>query len=108
MKEKHLTDEELRVILDKVELGYLLDRENWDSIKDWQEVLSGGEKQRMAIGRLIYHKPLFAILDECTSAVSVDVEQKIYDYLTNSLNCTLLSVSHRVKQLQHFHKFVLK
>lgn len=108
MTRKGICDNELKKILEIVELGYLLERENWDSIQDWQDVLSGGEKQRVAIGRLIYHKPLFAILDECTSAVSVDVEQNIYRFLSENINCSLLSVTHRVKQLQNFHQYVLR
>lgn len=104
-----LNDEELTHILNIVELKYLLEREhNFDSIQDWQDVLSGGEKQRMALARLIYHKPLFAILDECTSAVAIDVEQRIYKYLCESLGCTLLSVTHRVKQLAKFHHLILE
>ncbi|RWS05547.1 ATP-binding cassette sub-family D member 3-like protein, partial [Dinothrombium tinctorium] len=108
MQRKGITDDNLRDILKIVELLYLEERETFSSVLDWQEVLSGGEKQRVAIARLIYHRPLFAILDECTSAVSVDVEQNIYCYLTKVINCSLLSVTHRVKQLQHFHHYILK
>jgi ATP-binding cassette subfamily D (ALD) long-chain fatty acid import protein len=48
----------------------------------------------MAIARLIYHRPAYAILDECTSAVSSDVEGHLYNHM-KSLGITLITVSHR-------------
>ncbi|CEG49463.1 atp-binding cassette sub-family d member 3 [Plasmopara halstedii] len=100
------TDDDLKFFLEKVQLGHLVDREGgWDGIHDWADVLSGGEKQRLAMARLFYHKPQFAILDECTSAVSVDIEGVMYSYCREQ-NITLFTVSHR-KSLWSYHEYVL-
>jgi ATP-binding cassette, subfamily D (ALD), member 3 len=107
MKAKKITDKDLSGLLEKVQLSYLLERENgWNSVQDWIDVLSGGEKQRIAMARLFYHRPQFAILDECTSAVSVDVEGFMYDYC-KSVKITLFTVSHR-KSLWKYHNYYLR
>lgn len=73
------TDDELMDILEMVHLAYLPDREGgWEMKKEWKDVFSGGEKQRMNLARLFYHRPAFGVLDECTSAVSSDVEGLMY------------------------------
>ena len=77
-----------------------------DSDKNWGEELSIGAQQRLAMARLYYHKPRFAVLDECTSAVSPDMEQFMYKH-AQELGITVLSVAHRTA-LWHFHKYLLK
>ncbi|CAM9373201.1 unnamed protein product [Chrysoparadoxa australica] len=97
------TDAQLLEILQQVKLEYLLEREGgWGAVKDWGDILSGGEKQRLAMARLFYHRPQFAILDECTSAVSADVEALMYD-LAREMGITLLTVSHRNTLFRHHH-----
>ncbi|XP_032359285.1 ATP-binding cassette sub-family D member 3a isoform X2 [Etheostoma spectabile] len=105
-RRKGISDQVLKEYLDNVQLGHILEREGtWDTVQDWMDVLSGGEKQRMAMARLFYHKPQFAILDECTSAVSVDVEDFIYSHC-RTVGISLFTVSHR-KSLWKHHEFYL-
>ncbi|KAI9304505.1 ABC transporter transmembrane region 2-domain-containing protein [Cunninghamella echinulata] len=106
-RSKGFTDEKLMDLLETVHLSYLVEREGgWDAIQDWADVLSGGEKQRVAMARLFYHKPQFAILDECTSAVSVDIEAIMYEH-ARTLGITLFTVSHRTSLVRH-HEFLLR
>lgn len=86
-----------------VELGHLVARcGGFDGEVAWDDVLSGGERNRLAVARLLYHKPKFAVLDECTAAVSADGEVTLYQAMADA-GITLLSVAHR-KAVMRFHE----
>jgi ATP-binding cassette subfamily D (ALD) long-chain fatty acid import protein len=106
MRENGRTDAELLRVLEAVHLGYLPEREGgWDCRKEWKDVLSGGEKQRMAMARLFYHEPRYAFVDEGTSAVSSDVEGLLYER-AKERGITLITISTRVS-LKRYHTFGL-
>ena len=72
------TDADLMDLLRVVQLEHIVDREGgWDVQREWRDALSGGDKQIIAMVRLFYHQPKFAILDECTSAVTLELEKKL-------------------------------
>nr|ULR57039.1 ATP-binding cassette transporter CL2952C1 [Spodoptera frugiperda] len=106
MQRRGRSDEQLHRFLEIVQLSYLTNREGaLDAVEDWMDVLSGGEKQRIAMARLFYHEPQFAILDECTSAVSVDVEGQMYQYC-REVGISLFTVSHRKSLWKHHDHYL--
>ena len=59
--------------------------------------LSGGEKQRLLLARLIYKDPLCMILDEPTAALDPIAEDKMYRrYNDIAENSTSIFISHRL------------
>jgi len=70
---------------------------------DWADVLSGGEKQRLGLARLYFHRPTFAILDEATSAINANEEGPLYEVL-GKLHITVFSISHRPSLLPYHQK----
>lgn len=62
--------------------------------------LSGGEKQRVAIARVILKKPKILIFDEATSALDTHSEQAILESLKETArNHTTLVIAHRLSTI---------
>jgi len=58
--------------------------------------LSGGERQRIGIARALYNKPKIMVLDEATSSLDIDNENKILNEIyDNKKDKTLIIISHR-------------
>lgn len=63
--------------------------------------LSGGEKQRIAIARAFLTDPRILILDDATSAIDSETEDKIQKAIKNILkNRTTLLITHRLSQIR--------
>ena len=99
-------ESDVRALLAQVDLSPLLDRGDWRrDVVDWGEALSLGEQQRLGMARLFFHKPRFAILDECTSGVTNDMEER-FAKTVKEMGCTCVTISHR-PALMAFHDIVL-
>lgn len=107
MRDKGMTDRDLYRVLSLVEIEGIVERQGgWDAEHEWTDVLSGGLQQRVAMARLFYHAPKYAILDECTSSVTLEIERVMYDE-AKRLGITLMTVSHR-RSLWKYHEKILQ
>ncbi|KAL0478885.1 peroxisomal ABC transporter D family member [Acrasis kona] len=104
-RSRNMTNDELIGLLKRVRIDYIVEREGgFDIVKNWDDILSLGEQQRLAMARLFYHRPKYAILDECTSAVSVDIEKNLYQQCKDeNITCVTISLRPALKPY-HTHE----
>lgn len=87
-------------VLRAVHLAHLIPR--LDEAADWTRILSLGEQQRLAFGRLLLAQPDAAFLDEASSALDEGLQDAMYRLLRQRLpQAWLVSVGHRNTLLAH-------
>lgn len=70
--------------------------------------LSGGEKQRLGIARAIYKKPQVLFMDEATSHLDLESEEKIKDSLHNFFQrVTAIVIAHRLTTIKEMDKILV-
>ena len=105
--EDRFSDDQLKAVLEEVRLLQIVERyPDLDVKQDWPRILSLGEQQRLAFGRLLLNAPRFVVLDEATSALDVKIEKHLYKLLEDR-DLAVISVGHR-STLIDFHDSVLE
>jgi ATP-binding cassette subfamily B multidrug efflux pump len=70
--------------------------------------LSGGQKQRIAIARALLLRPVILILDDSTSSVDVETENKIQDAIKSTMKgATIFIVAQRISTVLNADKIVV-
>lgn len=70
--------------------------------------LSGGEKQRVAIARVLLKKPLIYLFDEATSALDTRTEREIQKSLEEiSAGSTTVTIAHRLSTIVHSDNIIV-
>ncbi len=94
-----IIDEEICSVLDMVNARHLVDRQKdgLDTIiTNYQFSFSGGERQRLALARVMLRKPQILILDEATSSLDSENERVVMELLVGlKESTTIVLVTHR-------------
>jgi putative ATP-binding cassette transporter len=77
------SDADLVAALERVGLGALAPR--LGEVARWDQVLANGERQRLAIARLLLHRPRVIVLDDALSALEDEVQEMLLSRLQNDL-----------------------
>jgi putative ATP-binding cassette transporter len=97
------TDDELADALRRCGLGHLVPR--LDEEDQWDGILSGGEKQRLAFARLLVGPPDIIIMDESTAALDEESQARMLELLRTDLaEATVLCVAHRPGLDEYFDR----
>lgn len=98
---RSLNTEKFDDIVTVLNIGSLLDR--------YPAMLSGGEKQRVAIGRALLTNPKLLLMDEPLSALDMPRKKELLSYinkLVSNLNIPIIYVTHNINEVKRIAQHV--
>lgn len=105
-----LSDDYIMKILKQVNVLHLVERLKKgldEHIVNYQYHFSGGERQRLALARVLLRHPHLLLLDEATSSLDSENEKQIMEVLLRlKEQVTIIFVTHRSSLLPYFDKVI--
>lgn len=105
MGNEKVQDEDIRIALEIAQLGEMLEgmKDGLDTIVGHHGIrVSGGQRQRLSIARMLLSHPNVIIFDESTSALDVHTEAKLFNTITPLLKeKTVITIAHRLSTVKN-------
>ncbi len=94
------SDDDIREVMRLLDLTSLENR--LDETEHWQQLLSGGEQQRLALARVFLIRPDWIFLDEATSGLDEATEARVYQLFRERLPASaIVSIADRPMLAQY-------
>lgn len=105
-----ISDDRIWEVLNQVNAVHLVKRLSKgldETIVNYQYNFSGGERQRLALARVLLREPNLLLLDEATSSLDSDNEQQIMEVIVGlKKQVTIVFVTHRTSLMPYFDKII--
>jgi ATP-binding cassette subfamily B protein len=108
---ENVTDEQLKKAIETAELKDFIQTlpQKFDTVvSERGSSLSGGQKQRIMLARALALNPKILLLDDFTSRVDNNTEQRILDNIEkNYPHLTLISVTQKITTVENYDQIIL-
>ncbi len=97
---ERFTDLAVAAVLHEAGLGEFIERMNDPDAggTPWDMILSGGQKQKVVLARILLHKPTIIFLDEATGALDSASKMRFHEALkTRCPQAIVISIMHEEK-----------
>ncbi len=109
-RDNEVTKQEIKEAIEMAKCEFIYELPNWLETEIWERwvKLSGWQRQRLAIAKIILKNPKIVILDEPTSALDSFSEEQITIALNNLFKeRTVIVIAHRLQTVKHADKIFL-
>ena len=89
--------QEAEAVMKELGMGRFLETHSLtEAYRDTQENISGGERQKLSLARVLLRKQDFILMDEATSAVDAKSSREIEEWMLRDKGMTVINIEHKL------------